>query len=228
MSKIADWIQTYTGRCVDPLNVDPEEVELADVAHALALKCRFGGHCREFYSVAEHCVRVSVLLQLTYRHDIRLLLLGLLHDASEAYLPDVVAPLKGRISVELRNEGQSTPFRSAELRAMDRILEGLGVDNLRACLRDRKMRDAVKHADLTMLATEARDLMGDCDGEWISLPAPHPVCIAPMSWREARSAFVSRWRELWPLLHVTNSGPGGWNEQYARTAYPDGWEDSTA
>ena len=219
---MAGWIQTYTGRCVDPLDVDPREVRLADIAHALAMKCRFSGHCQQFYSVAEHSVRVSIQLQLTYRSDIKLLLLGLLHDAAEAYLPDIVAPLKARM-----HTGTSIgikAFKEAENRAQSNILTGLGLDWAEDL--GESTHKAIKHADLTMLATEGRDLMGECEAEWASLPLPDCRCIAPMTWREARSAFVSRWRELWPLLHVTNSGPGEWDERYARTAYPNGWEEN--
>ena len=215
------WIQTYTGRRVDPLDVDPREVRLADIAHALSMKCRFSGHCKQFYSVAEHSVRVSVLLQLTYRHDIKLLLLGLLHDAAETYLPDIVAPLKARMHTGTTIGIKA--FKEAENRATANIFTGLGLDWAQDI--GEKTHKAIKHADLTMLATEARDLMSECDGDWTSLPDPDCRSIAPMSWREARSAFVSRWRELWPLLHITNSGPGGWDERHARSAYPEGWEE---
>lgn len=54
-----DWIQTFTGRRFWPLDPRPEDVCIEDIAHALSLKCRFGGHCTRFYSVAEHSVHVS-------------------------------------------------------------------------------------------------------------------------------------------------------------------------
>ena len=71
-----------------PLLPNPADIRIEDIAHALSNQCRFGGHAREFYSVAEHCVRVS---QNCRPEDA---LWGLLHDASEAYLSDVPAPLK--------------------------------------------------------------------------------------------------------------------------------------
>jgi hypothetical protein len=54
-----NWIQTFTGRQYWPLDPREGDVYIEDIAHALSLQCRFTGHCRSFYSVAEHCVRVS-------------------------------------------------------------------------------------------------------------------------------------------------------------------------
>jgi len=89
------WKQTYTGGIFLLDAPGPEQVRLADVAHALSLICRFGGHCRRFYSVAEHSVRmvrgckdVSPLVRMGV----------LLHDAAEAYTGDVVAPIKLRFA----------------------------------------------------------------------------------------------------------------------------------
>lgn len=83
-----DWIQTYTGRRFFPLEPNPADVDIRDIAHALALETRFGGHSRVFYSVAEHCVRVSHEVEPPHA------LWGLLHDAAEAYLADVPRPVK--------------------------------------------------------------------------------------------------------------------------------------
>ena len=82
------WIQTFTGRKFYPLNPRQEDIDIYDIAHSLANKCRFNGHCGNFYSVAEHSVLVS------YHCSVDEALWGLLHDASEAYLPDVPRPLK--------------------------------------------------------------------------------------------------------------------------------------
>src|ERR1039458_2829532 len=81
-------IRTYSGLIFWPLNPDPALIRIEDIAHSLAHQCRFGGHSRVFYSVAQHSVRVS---EICATEDA---LWGLLHDASEAYLVDVPAPLK--------------------------------------------------------------------------------------------------------------------------------------
>jgi uncharacterized protein len=82
------WILTASGRRFDPLNPDPTAIDIEDIAHALSQICRFTGHTREFYSVAQHSVIVA------WHLDEPLRLQGLLHDASEAYLCDLARPVK--------------------------------------------------------------------------------------------------------------------------------------
>ncbi len=82
------WIETYTGLKFDLLEPRAEMVCVEDIAHALARQCRFLGHVKQFCSVAEHSVNVS------WACDERDALAGLLHDASEAYIGDLVRPLK--------------------------------------------------------------------------------------------------------------------------------------
>lgn len=95
-----DWMQTYTGRRFYPLDPRPEEIEPADIAHALSLLCRYGGHVDRFYSVAEHCVLMS---QAVPSQDA---LAALLHDATEAYVVDVPRPLKRQLPGYATIEGQ--------------------------------------------------------------------------------------------------------------------------
>jgi len=86
--KQTDWIETYTGKLFYPLEPDIELIDIIDIAHALSMICRFNGHSDRFYSVAQHSVIVSNLATPKNK------LIGLLHDASEAYLTDVPRPLK--------------------------------------------------------------------------------------------------------------------------------------
>jgi len=100
------WIETWTGRQVDLVRPTADDILVDDISHALARQCRFAGHCSGYYSVAEHSVHVANLLLdggagLEYAEEERgalgtagLALHGLLHDAPEAYLGDLVAPLK--------------------------------------------------------------------------------------------------------------------------------------
>lgn len=85
-----DWIQTYSGNQFWPL-IPAGRIEIEDIAAALSKLCRFGGHCTRFYSVAEHSIHVAWAVPPEHQ------LTALLHDASEAYLSDIVAPVKRQL-----------------------------------------------------------------------------------------------------------------------------------
>jgi len=91
-ARLGQWMQTYSGRQFWPLDPQPHEVFIDDIAHALAHQCRYAGHCLRFYSVAEH----SILLSRCVSEENKLW--ALLHDASEAYLSDVIRPIKPYLS----------------------------------------------------------------------------------------------------------------------------------
>lgn len=85
------YIRTFTGIYLNPFDIKEEDIDIRDIAHALSLICRFGGHCKKFYSVAEHCIMVSYNLPEHLRFE------GLMHDASEAYLVDMPSPIKEKL-----------------------------------------------------------------------------------------------------------------------------------
>lgn len=96
-------IRTYTGIMFDPLNPDPELIDIVDIAHALSFLCRANGHFRNFYSVAQHCI--NCLEEAKARgHSRKVQMATLLHDASEAYLSDVTRPVKQEIPKYLEIE----------------------------------------------------------------------------------------------------------------------------
>ena len=90
ISEGVPWIQTHLGIQFIVLEPRFENIHIGDIAHALSMNCRFNGHCKDFYSVAEHSVHVSRILD----DDPNLALWGLLHDASEAYITDLPRPVK--------------------------------------------------------------------------------------------------------------------------------------
>lgn len=142
---------TRSGKYFDFLHPHPEAIDIEDIAHALANTCRFGGHTSQFYSVAQHCVRVSEIVPPQYALE------GLLHDAAEAYIGDVVSPLKAML-----------PDYSVIEASIDRVVRTrfdlpLGLS------------DVVKAADLRMLATERRDLMTEHRTHWPILADVTPV-----------------------------------------------------
>lgn len=139
-------LQTASGRAVPLFAFTPAHVHAPDIAHALAHLCRFNGHTRAFYSVAEHSIRVAHTLWLAHDEDPRLALYGLLHDASEAYLGDVVTPLKRRL-------GEA--YAALERDVQNAIYQAFGLDPVTP--------GAVHHADQVLLVTEARDLL---TGAW--------------------------------------------------------------
>lgn len=173
-----DWMQTASGRRFFVTAPGPEDIDIGDIAHALSQLCRFGGHTREFYSVAQHCHLVSTLVPG------RLALYGLLHDAAEAYLGDVVHPLKRAIG---------SVYTPLELRVELVIAHAFG-------LRTLSVADAavVKRADLVALATERRDVMRTTSWTWdlVERVAPSERVIAPYRPRAARELFLRRFEEL--------------------------------
>tara|TARA_R110002020_G_scaffold66563_12_gene174987 strand:- start:1164 stop:1697 length:534 start_codon:yes stop_codon:yes gene_type:complete len=87
------FVHTWTGKKFYFLNPSADDVCIEDIAHALSLQCRFNGHIAEHYSVAEHCIIVAETVQAKV-DDPKVVLAALIHDAAEAYLGDVVSPLK--------------------------------------------------------------------------------------------------------------------------------------
>lgn len=139
-------IQTFTGTYVTPLDLDPDTIHIEDIAHALANQCRYSGHTRKFYSVAQHCVLAvrAGREMLKLGSDIEMLFTILMHDAAEAYLQDVARPLK-------EEEYFGKAYRGAEGRAEKVLAEVFGFIY--------PFPDEVKIADLMMLGVEKRDLM---------------------------------------------------------------------
>ncbi len=188
-----DWTQTFTGRKFWPLDVRAGDICIEDIAHALSMICRFGGHCFKFYSVAEHSVRVSHVAEektaqtaMATPERIRSVALrALLHDAAEAYIGDMVRPLK--------RQPEMNTFRMIEVEIEEAVTTALGLSYYG--------REIVKWADEVMLATEIRDLAGgERAGKFgypqaaQALPLAHP--IVPMDPASAKGAFLARYEAI--------------------------------
>ncbi len=169
-----EWIQTVSVRRFHVMDPVPAEVYIEDIAHALSLLCRFNGHCLRFYSVAEHCVRVSRVLD----DDRDAALWGLLHDAAEAYVGDVPRPVKRLLA----------RFDEVEDRILRVVLTKYGLGWPAPA--------AVWRADDQLLVTEARDLMHEPPEPWGLAATPLPAAIEPWPPEEARHAFLARFAEL--------------------------------
>lgn len=86
-------IMTRSHIMFDPLQPDPELIDIRDIAHSLSMLCRANGHFKSFYSVGQHCINCA--LEAAARgYSRKVQLACLLHDGSEAYLSDVTRPVK--------------------------------------------------------------------------------------------------------------------------------------
>jgi hypothetical protein len=135
------FIQTYSGRKFNFLDPDPETITIVDIAHALSQTCRFGGHTSKFYSVADHSVNVARLLAWE-GYSIATIEAGLFHDSAEAFLGDMVTPLKRMLPQYAEMEKRITNIIHRKF-AID--LSDVGFD-------------AIKQADEILLVAEAKIL----------------------------------------------------------------------
>lgn len=136
---MGDWCTSYTGKRFYPADARPRDVDVRDVAHALSQVCRFGGHTPVPYSVAQHSVIVSYTCKPEHA------LIGLMHDAPEAYVGDLMSAVKKSVH----------GFREMEHDWAWAIGQALGIG-----LAIVELPPDVIAADALVLTTERRDLMG--------------------------------------------------------------------
>lgn len=153
---------------------DMSGVHIRDIAHALSNICRFCGHTRTFYSVAQHSVLASYLVPEGDE------LAALLHDAAEAFIGDVSSPLKRMLP----------DYKRIEERIERAVFSHFGVPF--------PLPESVKRADLVMLCTEKRDLMNATADIWEVCQEYQPllVRIQPATPSEARDLFLRRFYEV--------------------------------
>lgn len=197
-------VETFTGAFVDVGKPEPSTIKLEDIAHALSQTCRYGGHCKSFYSVAEHAVFVSIRLERRGEDD-KTQMMGLHHDDAEAYLGDIPRPMKPLL-------GASYERMSDRMDAA--ICQSLGLPYGVESLHD----PAIKDADNWSLFVEARHLLpsqgkGWWDGEqgsykWNIGELPSRI-ITPDYFQggllppKARLLYLKRHTELTERLGIT-------------------------
>ena len=174
-------IQTYTGREINPLQLQLGDIDIVDIAHSLSCINRFNGHTRFPINVAQHSVYCAMLCRGTGFE-----LQALLHDASEAYLGDVTKWLK--------HTSEMQAFREAEDRAQSVIFTKFGCPII--------MADAVEEADRIMVRFEGVKGFGpdfkihhpnyspltSIQTERVNFAGTSPWL--PWSWSESRERFL--------------------------------------
>ena len=169
------WITTYSGKQFYPLDPNPDDITIDDIAHALSNLCRWNGHVKSFYSVAQHSVIVSQHCKPEH------MLYGLLHDSSEGLsLGDFPTPIK-RLP-------QFDYYRKVEHNLQSMVYKKFGLE-------PHEPND-VKEADLIALATEMRDLMNPIAFNWHVEQKPLENKIEPLLPRQAKDLFLKRFYEL--------------------------------
>lgn len=176
--RVGAFMQAYTGRQVWPMDMRAEDFDILDIAHALSLQTRYGGHCLRFYSVAEHSVLIARWLR-DNGHDAVTVLKGLMHDGTEAFLVDVPRPLKAFLP----------GYKEIEAKLWTDLTSWLGLGN--------NMPPAVKEADDRILFDERAQNMapGNYQGGW---PIAEPLGIDLQFWspQEAEAIFLDTFAEL--------------------------------
>jgi len=174
----SNWICTYTGRRFYPTAPRAQDVDIVDIAHALSNLCRYTGHCREFYSVAQHSFCVARVVLKSFGADLVTIRAALLHDAAEAYTNDIARPLK----VSLPR------YKEIEAAVQQAIYERFGVVNFDYA--------AIKKADNAVLAAEAKTLMVNTVDWCLPEPAPDYLKIVPLPPASAKCVFEDTWQYL--------------------------------
>ncbi len=176
--------ETFTGQIIDFANPELADISILDIAHSLSLQCRYNGHCPTHYSVAQHSVHVADLMEQTgYNQEWQFH--GLMHDAHEAYIGDMITPLK------------MLPDLGAAFKKVDDTWTKIVANKYEIGMAKAKVH-TVKQFDLILLATEARDFMPSKGKSW-----SHGVDekflgeqIIPWSAQDAKTEFLYRFEKL--------------------------------
>lgn len=170
-------MNTFYGRTFDPMEMTEENVALEDIARALSLLCRGGGHIRHFYSVAQHsinCAKEAKARELPERMQ----LACLLHDASEAYISDIIRPVKEHLN----------NYLEIEAKIMSAVWKHFHLENL-----TEEEQRIWKEIDDAVLVYEFHHLMtGSLEMEVQELCSEPDV--SERSWREIETEF-QQWAE---------------------------------
>ncbi|MDE6714844.1 MAG: phosphohydrolase [Lachnospiraceae bacterium] len=176
---MSTYMKTYSGLRIDPFDPRPEEIHIEDIAHALSLICRGNGQVTHFYSVAQHCLNCEREAEAR-GHGRRLRLACLLHDASEAYLNDIIRPVKQYL----------TKYIETEDHFLDVIYQSFGLGDL-----TREEWDVVREIDDALLDYDLVELLREPmpEGGYQFTTKPD---IEQRPFEEVEAAYIRKAKEL--------------------------------
>lgn len=166
--RLGDWMQTFSGQQFWPIDPKESEIAIVDIAHALSMMCRYGGHTLRFYSVAEHCCHLFDRAPIEHRKW------TLLHDASEAYIVDIIRPLKPFLS----------EYKGYEAAVMAAVCEKFNMNPVEPAI--------VKELDMRILGDECAQAMSKPPQPWYSVGEPLGVTLQFWNPEEAERQFMRR------------------------------------
>lgn len=165
-------MNTFTGKQFDPMKIKAEDICIEDIAHALSLLCRGGGHLIHFYSVAQHSINCANEAKARGYSD-KVVLSCLLHDATECYISDVIRPVKQHLS----------NYNEIEKMIMDVIWKKYGLDALKE---EEKL--VWRQIDNDILGHELKNMMvGERDRSVVKLEAN--LDFSERNYREVENEF---------------------------------------
>ncbi len=146
-------LETVSGKKIDVTNPDPDTILITDIAWALSRMPRFSGHSIPYipYSVAQHCIQVAKELA---PQGPRVQMLGLLHDAAEAYINDLPSPVK-----------HIPEIHAVISKLEDRLMSAI-YEKLQLTPPNEKEEAIVKIADKNQQAIEAYNFMYSRGSDW--------------------------------------------------------------
>ena len=166
-------MNTYTGHIFDPMHMTIEDVDTKDIAHALSLLCRGGGHIQYFYSVGQHSINCCKEA-MARGYSKRVQLACLLHDASEAYISDIIRPVKAHLDNYLEIENQ----------IMTVILRKYHIDDL-----SEEENCLWKDVDDSLLNYELKAMMAKEENRLIQNICSQPD-VSEKEWRSVEEEFI--------------------------------------
>lgn len=176
--KKSSWLQTGSGGRVSVDNPLPEEINIEDISKALSKLCRYNGHCEDFYSVAQHCVLGAKFALENFGKEAAKEFL--LHDATEAFVGDMIRPVKA-----LNPWFQDTEDLFWKAIA---VKFGLPLQHSQSC----------HYIDNVMLVWEKRDLLPKSE-EWPNLPNIEGFNLPVMkcwTWNRSEKEFNKLYEKL--------------------------------